>query len=50
MQYFQTKALPVHDSMAKVSKTNWDTCKSYHFSQGKFLAIRWILIAGCMIY
>src|SRR6185436_16271732 len=50
VQYKQTKALPVHDSMAKVSHTIWETCKTYLFTQGKFLAILWVLIAACMIY
>jgi len=50
VQYQQTKALPVHDSMAKVSHTIWETCKTYLFTQGKFLAILWALIAICMIY
>src|SRR5437867_1238234 len=50
VQYLQTKALPVHESMAKVSHTIWETCKTYLFTQGKFLAILWVLIAACMIY
>jgi K(+)-stimulated pyrophosphate-energized sodium pump len=50
VQYKQTKALPVHESMAKVSHTIWETCKTYLFTQGKFLAILWVLIAACMIY
>ena len=50
MQYKQTKNLPVHASMARVSNTIWETCKTYLFTQGKFLAILWLLIAGCMIY
>ena len=50
VQYKQTKALPVHESMAKVSNTIWETCKTYLFTQGKFLAILWLLIAGCMLY
>jgi K(+)-stimulated pyrophosphate-energized sodium pump len=50
VQYKQTKALPVHDSMSKVSNTIWETCKTYLFNQGKFLAILWLLIAACMIY
>jgi K(+)-stimulated pyrophosphate-energized sodium pump len=50
LQYTQTKALPVHQSMAKVSNTIWETCKTYLFTQGKFLAILWVLIALCMIY
>src|SRR5271157_2750092 len=50
VQYFQTKALPVHQSMAQVSETIWETCKTYLFTQGRFLAILWLLIAGCMVY
>jgi K(+)-stimulated pyrophosphate-energized sodium pump len=50
LQYTQTKALPVHESMARVSNTIWETCKTYLFTQGKFLAILWVLIAACMGY
>src|SRR6267378_7330175 len=50
VQYMQTKALPVHESMAKVSHTIWETCKTYLITQGKFLAILWLLIAACMVY
>ena len=50
VQYFQTKALPVHESMARSRNTIWETCKTYLFTQGKFLAILWVLIAGCMVY
>ncbi len=50
VQYNQTKALPVHASMGNVSNMIWETCKTYLFTQGKFLAILWGLIAACMIY
>ena len=50
IQYTQTKALPVHESMAKVSNSIWETCKTYLFTQGKFLAILWLLIAACIFY
>ena len=50
VQYKQTKALPVHQSMAKVSNTIWETCKTYLFTQGRFLALLWLLIAACMVY
>jgi K(+)-stimulated pyrophosphate-energized sodium pump len=50
VQYTQTKALQVHSSMASVSQMIWETCKTYLFTQGKFLAILWTLIAACMIY
>ena len=49
-QYKQTKNLPVHDSMRNVSNVIWETCKSYLFQQGKFLAILWVLIGICMCY
>jgi len=50
VQYMQTRSLPVHESMAKVSHSIWETCKTYLFQQGKFLAILWVLIAACMVY
>jgi K(+)-stimulated pyrophosphate-energized sodium pump len=50
VQYQQTKALPVHESMAKVSNTIWETCKTYLWTQGKFLSVLWALIAACMVY
>src|SRR5438552_3633690 len=50
LQYRQTKALPVHESMGRVSNTIWETCKTYLFQQGKFLAILWVLIALCILY
>ena len=49
-QYLQTRALPVHRSMAAVSDIIWETCKTYLWQQGKFLAGLWVLIAGCMTY
>jgi len=49
-QYIQTKALPVHDSMAKVSNTIYETCKTYLQTQGKLLAILWLLVAACIIF
>jgi K(+)-stimulated pyrophosphate-energized sodium pump len=49
-QYLQIRALPVHKSMRDVSAIIWETCKTYLFQQGKFLAALWILIALCMIY
>jgi len=50
LQYKQTRALPVHKSMGDVSNIIWETCKTYLFQQGKFLAALWILIAVCMVY
>ena len=50
LQYKQTRALQVHKSMGDVSAIIWETCKTYLFQQGKFLAALWILIAICMVY
>ncbi len=50
VQYKQTKALPVHETMSNVSHMIWETCKTYLITQGKFLAILWALIAACMVY
>jgi K(+)-stimulated pyrophosphate-energized sodium pump len=49
VQYLQTKSLPVHESMHKVSESIYGTCKTYLQTQGKLLAVLWVLIAGCMI-
>jgi K(+)-stimulated pyrophosphate-energized sodium pump len=50
LQYQQTKALQVHQSMHEVSDIIWHTCKAYLFQQGRFLAILWVLIAACIFY
>jgi K(+)-stimulated pyrophosphate-energized sodium pump len=50
MEYKNTRALPVHKSMRDVSHIIWETCKTYLWQQGKFLAALWLLIAVCMIY
>ena len=50
MQYVQTKNLPVHKRMSDVSNIIWETCKTYLFTQGKFLMILWVLIAVCIAY
>jgi len=50
IQYYQTRNLPVADAMRSVSQTIWETCKTYLFQQGKFLAILWTLIGLCMLY
>jgi K(+)-stimulated pyrophosphate-energized sodium pump len=49
-EYVRTRALPVHRSMREVSHIIWETCKTYLWQQGKFLAALWVLIAVCMIY
>jgi K(+)-stimulated pyrophosphate-energized sodium pump len=50
VQYKQTKALPVHESMGNVSNIIWETCKTYLTQQGRFLVILWLLIAACIFF
>src|SRR5947207_6101198 len=50
VQYKQTKALPVHESMGNVSNTICETCKTYLFQQRKFLVLLWLLIAACIFF
>jgi K(+)-stimulated pyrophosphate-energized sodium pump len=49
IQYWKTRSLPVHESMAKVSHSIYETCKTYLITQAKLLAILWVLVAGCMV-
>jgi K(+)-stimulated pyrophosphate-energized sodium pump len=49
VQYMQTKSLPVHECMGKVSQSIYETCKTYLLTQGKLLAILWVLIGSCMV-
>src|ERR1700721_244793 len=37
--YRQLRDLPVHKSMLEVSELIWETCKTYLFTQGRFLMI-----------
>ncbi len=39
MTYKELRDLPVHQSMRDVSELIWETCKTYLFTQGKFLLI-----------
>jgi K(+)-stimulated pyrophosphate-energized sodium pump len=41
----QIKKLPVHGSMLEVSELIYATCKTYLFTQGKFLFLLWLFIA-----
>jgi K(+)-stimulated pyrophosphate-energized sodium pump len=50
VQYLQITALPVHESMERVSGTIYETCKTYLFQQGKFLFWLWVLIGLSMLY
>jgi len=43
--YTQLKNLPVHRSMREISELIYETCKTYLFTQGKFILILWAFIA-----
>jgi K(+)-stimulated pyrophosphate-energized sodium pump len=43
--YQQLKKLPVHKSMLEISELIYETCKTYLFTQGKFIAGLWVCIA-----
>src|SRR5215472_15314579 len=41
----QLKNLPVHRAMREVSDLIYETCKTYLFTQGRFLLFLWVFIA-----
>jgi K(+)-stimulated pyrophosphate-energized sodium pump len=43
--YVQLKNLPVHRTMRDISELIYETCKTYLFTQGKFIVILWAFIA-----
>ena len=48
--YNQLRDLPVHQSMRDVSEIIWETCKTYLFTQGKFLLILECFIGVIIIF
>ncbi|MBT4399287.1 MAG: sodium-translocating pyrophosphatase [Bacteroidetes bacterium] len=49
-QYTKIKKLPAHNSMLKVSRTIYETCKTYLLQQGKFLIILFLIIGVAITY
>jgi K(+)-stimulated pyrophosphate-energized sodium pump len=47
--YTQLRELPVHESMLEVSELIWETCKTYLFTQGKFLLILEAFIGAIIV-
>ena len=43
--YTRLKGMPVHASMRGISELIYETCKTYLFTQGKFLLLLWVFIA-----
>ncbi|MCX6233823.1 MAG: sodium-translocating pyrophosphatase [Bacteroidetes bacterium] len=49
-QYLTIRKIRVHKSMSDVSNIIYETCKTYLFQQGKFLAILFGIIAVIILY
>jgi K(+)-stimulated pyrophosphate-energized sodium pump len=47
--YMKLRDLPVHRSMLEVSELIWETCKTYLFTQGKFLLVLETFIGVVMV-
>ena len=47
--YSRLKNLPVHRAMLEVSDLIYETCKTYLFTQGKFLLLLWVFIAVVIV-
>jgi K(+)-stimulated pyrophosphate-energized sodium pump len=47
--YSQLKNAPVHRSMREVSELIYETCKTYLFTQAKFLGLLWLFIGAVIV-
>ncbi len=47
--YMNLRDLPVHDCMREVSELIWETCKTYLFTQGKFILILEVFIGTIIV-
>src|SRR5271156_5438843 len=47
--YTRLKNMPVHRSMREISELIYETCKTYLFTQGKFLMLLWLFIAVVIV-
>jgi len=47
--YKQLKGLPVHKCMREISELIYETCKTYLFTQGKFILMLWAFIGTIMV-
>ncbi len=43
--YMRLKNLPVHRAMREISELIYETCKTYLFTQGRFILLLWVFIA-----
>jgi len=49
-KYRRIKKLPAHQNMLNISKTIFETCKTYLLQQGKFLLILFGIIGACIVF
>jgi K(+)-stimulated pyrophosphate-energized sodium pump len=47
--FFKLRNLPVHESMRSISELIYETCKTYLFTQGKFILLLELFIGAVMI-
>ena len=50
IEYLKIKKIDVHETMANVGNTIFETCKTYLIQQGKFLLILEALIGLCIVF
>ena len=50
LSYRNLRSLPVHSSMLEVSELIWETCKTYLFTQGRFLLILESFIGAIIVF
>jgi K(+)-stimulated pyrophosphate-energized sodium pump len=48
--YQQLRGMAIHPSMKEMSELIYETCKTYLFTQGKFLMILWAFIGAIMVW
>src|SRR2546426_11992821 len=44
--YTRLRNMPVHRAMREISELIYETCKTYLFTQGRFLLILWLFIGA----
>jgi K(+)-stimulated pyrophosphate-energized sodium pump len=49
VMYNQVKAMPAHQAMLDVSRTIYETCKTYLLQQGLLLVVLEVFIAACIV-
>jgi len=50
VEFTRIKNLPAHKSLLDISDLIYQTCKTYLFQQGKFLAVLELFIGACIFY